>query len=372
MIRRRAHEDAQAAGGDDAQIAAAPSWPCPRWTNWPTAGSSLIPDTTADAKKVRRVICSGKVYYDLLDEARSRASRMSRWCASNSVPFPRDLLTAELSALEGQGSHLVPKSRRTRARGTRSSTTSNLPGRWPELYYAGRGRSPRPPRDTTDHVAEQQQLIADALVNRRPAGRRGITSYTRRTARSLAWPLKSKSPSCPNPSPTPPSPAGTRSRAMRSGATRTSSTRDRQGRAGSALDRRRRAEGNQVREGATVTSSQVIAVIEARPPSPEAAARPNRRRRAEVQPKAVRRRPMPRRPLHQAGPGFRCRRLPPPAHASPPSPASTRRRSGTGRRGAVTKEDCQLRQRQDRRRLRRRTPGRARADDPHPRASPSA
>src|SRR5690606_19867015 len=58
----------------------------------------LIPDTTATAKKVRRVVvCAGKVYYDLLEEARKRKIKdVALVRVEQLYPFPRPQLVAEL------------------------------------------------------------------------------------------------------------------------------------------------------------------------------------------------------------------------------------------------------------------------------------
>ncbi len=58
----------------------------------------LIPDTTATAKKVRRVVvCSGKVYYDLLEEAQKKGiTDVALVRIEQLYPFPRPELTAEL------------------------------------------------------------------------------------------------------------------------------------------------------------------------------------------------------------------------------------------------------------------------------------
>ena len=130
----------------------------------------LIPDAKADAKSVKRVVlCSGKVYYDLLEDAEKRGQTdVALIRVEQLYPFPRPQLTAELAKYpmardviwcqeepQNQGAwfqirhHLVACLANTQT-----------------LFYAGRARSPSPAAGHfSDHVAEQQKLIADALVN---------------------------------------------------------------------------------------------------------------------------------------------------------------------------------------------------------------
>src|SRR5690606_39869328 len=58
----------------------------------------LISDASADPKKVRRVVlCSGKVYYDLLEDAQKRGQDDAALVRIEQLyPFPREQLVAEL------------------------------------------------------------------------------------------------------------------------------------------------------------------------------------------------------------------------------------------------------------------------------------
>ncbi len=130
----------------------------------------LIPDTTADAKKVKRVvICSGKVYYDLLDEAQKQGLKdVALVRIEQLYPFPRDLLTAELKRLS-KAKEVIWCQEEPQNQGAWYQIKHHFEpclADGQKLYYAGRGRSPSPAAGHyNDHVAEQQSLIADALVN---------------------------------------------------------------------------------------------------------------------------------------------------------------------------------------------------------------
>jgi len=130
----------------------------------------LIPDATADASSVDRVVvCGGKVYYDLLEDAQKRELKnVAIIRVEQLYPFPRTQLAAELARYPNahqvvwcqeepmnQGAwYQIQHHLRTCLQGKQS------------LHYAGRTRSPSPAvGHFNDHVAEQQALIADALVN---------------------------------------------------------------------------------------------------------------------------------------------------------------------------------------------------------------
>ena len=133
----------------------------------------LIPDTTATAKKVRRVVlCSGKVYYDLLEEAQKRGLvDVALVRIEQLYPFPRPELTAELQRF-GTATEVVWCQEEPQNQGAWYQIQHHLrsclqPKQ--SLSYAGRARSPSPAAGhLAEHVAEQVQLVADALVN--PAG----------------------------------------------------------------------------------------------------------------------------------------------------------------------------------------------------------
>ena len=130
----------------------------------------LIPDAAADAKKVKRVVaCSGKVYYDLLEDAQKRGQDdVALLRVEQLYPFPRDLLSAELKKY-GKATDLVWCQEEPQNQGAWYQIKHHLqaclqPGQ--ALHYAGRTRSPSPAvGHMSDHVAEQLKLVADALVN---------------------------------------------------------------------------------------------------------------------------------------------------------------------------------------------------------------
>ena len=133
----------------------------------------LIPDTTASAKKVRRVVlCSGKVYYDLLEQAQKDGIKdVALVRIEQLYPFPRPELTAELQRF-GTATEVVWCQEEPQNQGAWYQIQHHLrsclqPKQ--SLSYAGRARSPSPAAGhLAEHVAEQVQLVADALVN--PAG----------------------------------------------------------------------------------------------------------------------------------------------------------------------------------------------------------
>ena len=130
----------------------------------------LIPDARADAERVKRVVlCSGKVYYDLLEDAEKRGQDdVALIRIEQLYPFPRPQLKAELERYrqaqdvvwcqeepQNQGAWFQIQHHLRACLSTRQS-----------LFYAGRARSPSPAAGHfNDHVEEQKKLIADALVN---------------------------------------------------------------------------------------------------------------------------------------------------------------------------------------------------------------
>lgn len=130
----------------------------------------LIPDAQADAKKVGRVVvCSGKVYYDLLEEAHKRKlDDVAILRVEQLYPFPRKALAAELKRY-AKATDVVWCQEEPQNQGAWYQIQHHLvhclqPKQ--ALHYAGRARSPAPAvGHFNDHVAEQQQLVADALVN---------------------------------------------------------------------------------------------------------------------------------------------------------------------------------------------------------------
>ncbi|MDE2249527.1 MAG: 2-oxoglutarate dehydrogenase E1 component [Xanthomonadaceae bacterium] len=121
------------------------------------------------AKKVKRVVlCSGKVYYDLLENAEKRGQNdVAIMRVEQLYPFPRTEVTAELgkypSAKEviwcqeepmNQGAWFQIRHHLQACTGAKHS-----------LSYAGRARSPAPAAGHHNtHVAEQAALVEQALV----------------------------------------------------------------------------------------------------------------------------------------------------------------------------------------------------------------
>lgn len=131
----------------------------------------LIPDASADAKKVKRVVlCSGKVYYDLLEDAQKRGQDdVAIIRVEQLYPFPRAQLTAELQQKYPKATDVIWCQEEPQNQGAWYQIKHHLQaclGKGQALSYAGRSRSPSPAvGHFADHVAEQQQLVADALVN---------------------------------------------------------------------------------------------------------------------------------------------------------------------------------------------------------------
>ncbi|MGY0798467.1 2-oxoglutarate dehydrogenase E1 component [Lysobacter sp. A286] len=131
---------------------------------------TLIPDAKADPKKIKRVVvCGGKVYYDLLEDATKRgADDVAIIRVEQLYPFPREALAAELkrfsSAREVIWCQEEPQNQGAWYQIGHHLTFCLAPKQ--TLHYAGRLRSPSPAvGHMSDHLAEQAQLVADALVN---------------------------------------------------------------------------------------------------------------------------------------------------------------------------------------------------------------
>jgi 2-oxoglutarate dehydrogenase E1 component len=131
---------------------------------------ALIPDASADPAKVKRVIvCGGKVYYDLLQDAQKRGQDdIALVRIEQLYPFPRQALIDEFKRF-GNAADVVWCQEEPQNQGAWYQIQHHLrfclQGKQ-TLHYAGRARSPSPAvGHFNDHVVEQQQLIADALVN---------------------------------------------------------------------------------------------------------------------------------------------------------------------------------------------------------------
>ena len=130
----------------------------------------LIGDANADAKKVKRVVlCSGKVYYDLLEDQTKRGQDdVAIIRVEQLYPFPRALLAAELKKY-GKAADVVWTQEEPQNQGAWYQIRHHLQACLADgqsLHYAGRARSASPAAGhMADHIIEQQKLIADALVN---------------------------------------------------------------------------------------------------------------------------------------------------------------------------------------------------------------
>jgi 2-oxoglutarate dehydrogenase E1 component len=130
----------------------------------------LIPDRSADPKTVKRVVvCGGKVYYDLLEEAQKRELKdVALIRIEQLYPFPRASLTAELKRY-AKANQVVWCQEEPMNQGAWYQIQHHLRACMQDrhsLHYTGRSRSPSPAAGHfNDHVEEQLKLIADALVN---------------------------------------------------------------------------------------------------------------------------------------------------------------------------------------------------------------
>ena len=131
---------------------------------------NLIPDSTAgDPKKVRRVVlCSGKVYYDLLAGAEERGlDSVALVRVEQLYPFPRSELSAELRRFPA-AKDVVWCQEEPMNQGAWYQVQHHLHacmGAKQVLHYAGRVRSPAPAvGHYQTHRQEQDRLVEDALV----------------------------------------------------------------------------------------------------------------------------------------------------------------------------------------------------------------
>ncbi|MFC5569220.1 2-oxoglutarate dehydrogenase E1 component [Lysobacter yangpyeongensis] len=132
---------------------------------------TLIPaSNVSDAKKVKRVVvCGGKVYYDLLEEAQKQnLADVAIVRVEQLYPFPRTELVAELKRF-GAATDVVWCQEEPQNQGAWYQIRHHLAACLApkqSLHYAGRQRSPSPAAGHfADHVIEQNALVADALVN---------------------------------------------------------------------------------------------------------------------------------------------------------------------------------------------------------------
>jgi 2-oxoglutarate dehydrogenase E1 component len=130
----------------------------------------LIPDASANPKKVKRVVvCSGKVYYDLLEESQKQGLEdVALVRVEQLYPFPRQGLAEELKRYAA-AKDVVWCQEEPQNQGAWYQIRHHLAACLAPkqaLHYAGRARSPSPAAGhLADHVAEQTKLVADALVD---------------------------------------------------------------------------------------------------------------------------------------------------------------------------------------------------------------
>jgi 2-oxoglutarate dehydrogenase E1 component len=130
----------------------------------------VIPDSRlADPKKTKRVVlCAGKVYYDLLEEADKRELKdVAIVRVEQLFPFPREELVGELKRL-GSAKEVVWCQEEPRNQGAWYQIQHHLrfclQGKQ-KLSYAGRARSPAPAcGHFATHVSEQASLVDHALA----------------------------------------------------------------------------------------------------------------------------------------------------------------------------------------------------------------
>ena len=133
-----------------------------------------IPDTTAKkGAKVRRVVlCSGKVYYDLVEDAAKRGiDDVAILRVEQLYPFPRSVVATELARYPA-AQDVVWCQEEPMNQGAWYQIQHHLDSVLApkqHLTYAGRSRSPAPAAGHfSTHVAEQAALLEQALVA--PAG----------------------------------------------------------------------------------------------------------------------------------------------------------------------------------------------------------
>jgi len=133
---------------------------------------NLIPDVRiADARQAKRVVvCSGKVYYDLVEEAEKRGiDDVALVRAEQLYPFPREELVAELKRF-GHVKDVVWCQEEPMNQGAWYQIQHHLRACLQSkqaLHYAGRARSPAPAAGhLATHVKEQARLLEDALVTK--------------------------------------------------------------------------------------------------------------------------------------------------------------------------------------------------------------
>ena len=130
----------------------------------------VIPDTTAKpGQKTRRVVlCSGKVYYDLVEDAAKRGvNDVAIMRVEQLYPFPRKEVADQLAKYPAT-KEIVWCQEEPMNQGAWYQIQHhllNVIGHEHSLHYAGRVRSPAPAAGhLNSHVAEQAALVEQALV----------------------------------------------------------------------------------------------------------------------------------------------------------------------------------------------------------------
>jgi 2-oxoglutarate dehydrogenase E1 component len=131
----------------------------------------VIPDSTAaNSKKVKRVVlCSGKVYYDLVEDATKRtASDVAIVRVEQLYPFPRTELKAELDRFPA-ATEIIWCQEEPMNQGAWYQIKHHLQAITSSkqiVAYAGRARSPAPAcGHMARHLVEQAALVEQALVS---------------------------------------------------------------------------------------------------------------------------------------------------------------------------------------------------------------
>ncbi len=131
---------------------------------------TLIPDSTAtDAKKAKRVVvCGGKVYYDLVEDAEKRGlTDVAIVRVEQLYPFPRPELSAELKRF-GKASEVIWCQEEPMNQGAWYQVRHHVEAclaKGQTVSYAGRGRSAAPAcGHLAQHNIEQAALLEAALI----------------------------------------------------------------------------------------------------------------------------------------------------------------------------------------------------------------
>lgn len=129
---------------------------------------SVIPDTEADVKKIKRIVlCSGKVYYDLLEQNRAeQQDNIALIRIEQLYPFPKTELMAELARYP-KVKDIVWCQEEPKNQGAWYCIQHHLLScitKLQTVHYVGRPASAAPAVGSPlVHVQEQQMLIKEAL-----------------------------------------------------------------------------------------------------------------------------------------------------------------------------------------------------------------